>query len=67
MKIGFFKLYILIYTKVQQEYIGRASFEKKPSIVHLHRYVGIFDIYLELFQKCFQQSLKDNETAPKYH
>ena len=29
-KIGFFKLYILIYTKVQQEYIGRASFEKKP-------------------------------------
>ena len=29
MKIGFFKLFILNYTKVQQENIGRTCFEKK--------------------------------------
>ena len=58
MKIWIFKLFILNYTKVQQENIGRASFEKKNSIVHLSWYVGIFDIHIQLGRNCLQYSQK---------
>ena len=57
-KIWFLNFSILKYTKVQQENIGQASFEKKTSIVHLSWYVGIFDIHIQLGQNYLQYSQK---------